>query len=393
MTDFLPFLIILMVLAAILRENTILTIFYLLAGIYILGRWWTHHVLGRLNYRRNFTRRAFLNQVVPIDLEIGNGSWLPIIWLQIHESLPVALTSPNFFQMVTSLGPRGKTRLTYRLIANKRGYYPIGPLFINSGDLIGMAKNEEIQGATDFLTVYPKIVPISRFDVPSRSPFGTIRHSNPVFEDPSRLLGKRDYQVGDSMRRIDWKSTASTGRLQVKLFEPSIAIETSIFLDLDPDDYSLQKRFDDTELAIVVAASVACWTINRKQSAGLCTNGTDPLLDHHGPQPLLPHKGTSHLMSILDILARVETPATTPFIPMIHQSLANLPWGTTLILVTGKYQDSLFDELFEARRMGLNAIIILVGMISGFREIQQRAGRFGFKVHLVRDERDLDLWQ
>jgi uncharacterized protein (DUF58 family) len=350
-------------------------------------------VLTRLKFKRHFTPRAFLNQTVPVVLEIHNQTWLPVIWLQIHESLPVALISPNFFRSAISLGSHGTARLTYSLIAARRGYYSVGPLFLNSGDLIGVTKNEEIQGTPDHLTVYPRIVPMSRFMVPSRSPYGTIRHSNPVFEDPSRIMGKRDYQVGDSMRRIDWKATAATRQLQVKQFEPSIAIETSIFLDLDPDDYDLHRRFDATELAIVVAASIASWTIHRKQSAGLCTNGIDPLLENRSPQFLLPRKGTGHLMSILDILARVETPATTPFTQMLHRSMANLPWGTTLILVTGKYHDSLIEELFEARRMGMNAIIILVGIVSGFREIQQRAGHFGFQVHLVRDERDLDTWQ
>jgi uncharacterized protein (DUF58 family) len=393
MVDFLPFLVILMVLAALFREHTILTVFYLLAGVYILGRWWTHRVLSQLHLQRNFLRRAFLNQTVTVELEIKNNSWLPLAWLQIHESLPVSLISPNFYQQVASLSSHSLTRLNYTLVANKRGYYQVGPLFFNSGDLIGIAKNEEIAVPPDHLIIYPKIVPFSRFSIPSRSPFGTIRHSNPVYEDPSRVMGKRDYQAGDSLRRIDWKATAASGRLQVKQYEPSIAIETSIFLNMDPNDYDLHRRFDATELAIVVAASVASWTINRKQSAGLCTNGTDPLLEDHSPQPLPPRKGTAQLMAILDVLARVEAKAVSPYALLLHHTIANLPWGTTLILVTGQYHEDLFDQLFEARRMGLNAVIILVGAGAGINEARQRAEHFGFPLHQVRDERDLEAWK
>ena len=54
-------------------------------------------------------------------------------------------------------------------------------------------------------------------------------------------------------------STAVAGRLQVKLFEPSIALETAIFLDLDANVYSLRARYDISELAIVIAASLANW--------------------------------------------------------------------------------------------------------------------------------------
>jgi uncharacterized protein (DUF58 family) len=393
MVDFLPFLVILMVLAALFREHTILTVFYLLAGAYILGRWWTHRVLSQLHLQRNFMRRAFLNQAVTVELEIKNNSWLPLAWLQIHESLPVSLISPNFYRQVASLGSHSLTRLSYTLIANKRGYYQVGPLFLNSGDLIGIAKNEEISVPPDHLIIYPKIVPFGRFVIPSRSPFGTIQHSNPVYEDPSRVMGKRDYQAGDSLRRIDWKATAVTGRLQVKQYEPSIAIETSIFLNMDPNDYDLHRRFDATELAIVVAASVASWTINRKQSAGLCTNGADPLVENLSPQSLPPRKGTAQLMAILDILARVEARAVSPYTLLLHHTIANLPWGTTLILVTGQYHEDLFDTLFEARRMGLNAVIILVGAGTGFNEARRRAEHFGFPLHMVRDERDLEAWK
>jgi hypothetical protein len=90
--------------------------------------------------------------------------------------------------------------------------------------------------------------------LPSRSPIGTLRHTQPIFEDPSRVRGKRDYTTGDSLRRVDWKATATTGRLQVKQFEPSIALETALFLNLNADEYLQRTRLDATELAIVIAA-------------------------------------------------------------------------------------------------------------------------------------------
>ena len=101
-----------------------------------------------------------------------------------------------------------------------------------SGDVFGLTGGETRRLQSDSLTVYPKIVPLTRVVLPTQSPMGTLRHHQPIFEDPSRIFGKREYVSGDSLRRVDWKSTASTGHLQVKLFEPSIALETVIFLDL-----------------------------------------------------------------------------------------------------------------------------------------------------------------
>ena len=54
---------------------------------------------------------------------------------------------------------------------------------------------------------------LTSLSLPSHSPLGTLRHTQPIFEDPSRVTGKRDYISGDSLRRVDWKATAATGRL------------------------------------------------------------------------------------------------------------------------------------------------------------------------------------
>ena len=174
--------------------------------------------------------------------------------------------------------------------------------------------------------------------LPSRSPLGTLRHTQPIFEDPSRVRGKRDYMAGDSLRRVDWKATASTGRLQVKQFEPSIALETAIFLNLNADEYAPRTRLDATELAIVIAASLANWIVGKRQSVGLSVNGVDPIGTEDKAQALPPRKGRAHLTRILDVLARVRSAPPTPFAQLFQYEAARLPWGTTVILITGRHR-------------------------------------------------------
>jgi len=70
-----------------------------------------------------------------------------------------------------------------------------------------------------------------------------MRHQQPIFEDP-HAYGKRDYVASDSLRRVDWKASASTGRLQIKQFEPSIALQTVIFLNLNGSEYNTRNRID-----------------------------------------------------------------------------------------------------------------------------------------------------
>jgi uncharacterized protein (DUF58 family) len=352
------FLVILLVLAAVLQEDVIFTLIYLFLGVYILGGIWSRRMLAGVTHRRILPVRAFFGDDIPVRVEVANPGPLPVVWLRIQESVPVDLSIQKNLKQVVSLSPRGKVHFEYLLRARKRGYYRIGPLFVSSGDLIGFLREQQREGEADHLIIYPRIVPLTNIKLPSRSPMGTMRHTQPIFEDPTRVLSKRDYVAGDSLRRIDWKATAATGRMQVKQFEPSIALETMLFLNLNNEEYDIRARIDSTEQAIVVAASIGNWVVSKKQSVGLCTNGVDPLITgdpfskspvdspqlereaisreaivlrdaaaaqpiHGEPlalaEPVPPRKGQAHLMRILDVLARIQAANTIPLVELIRR--------------------------------------------------------------------------
>jgi uncharacterized protein (DUF58 family) len=219
-----------------------------------------------------------------------------------------------------------------------------------------------------------------------------LRHTLPLFEDPTRVFGKRGYTSGDSLRRIDWKSSASTGRLQVKVFEPSIALETFIVLNLNAEDYYYRSRVDSTELAIVIAASMANWIVGKKQMIGLMVNGRDPLARDGRPQPIPPGKGKPHLMRLLETLARAEITENSALVPLVQRQRYQLAWGTTLIMITGKASEELLDELYQARRWGQNAVLILAGREVFSEAIRRRAKTFGIPVFSIATESDLKIW-
>jgi uncharacterized protein (DUF58 family) len=412
MGNYLSILVLLIVMAAVMRDDFAFTLVYLFVGAIALGTWWSRRTLNHVSYDRQYNDHAFLGEKVCINLSIRNQGLLPVPWLKIHEALPVALSGPDNLQRVTSLGPRADLNFEYELEARKRGYYAIGPLFLSTGDILGLNADLRSEGQREHLTVYPKIIPLTSIKIPSSSPQGTLRHTQPIFEDPTRVSGKREYVAGDSLRRVDWKSTASTGRMQVKLFEPSIALETVIFLNLNAEDYHYRTRIDATELAIVIAASMANWVVAKGQTLGMSINGIDPLAvngrlqaegrpqaetqsqDDWRPQIVPPRKGKGHLMRILEHLARVESSEKLPaFVSQVQQQRYHLSWGTTLIVITGQAGDDLLDELYQARRAGQHAILILAGTVANAKEIQHRASFFGIPVVLIPDEKSLDIWR
>jgi hypothetical protein len=74
--------------------------------------------------------------------------------------------------------------------------------------------------------------------------------------------------------------------LQVKQFEPSIALETFVVLNLNAEDYYYRSRIDSTELAIVIAASISNWIVGQKQWL-MMVNGRDPPTADADPNPSL----------------------------------------------------------------------------------------------------------
>lgn len=394
MIKFLPtFLLVLLVIAIFLSGDYVLTLFYLFIGALIFSWWWGSRMMHALEFDRSFHHWAFLGEKINVDLNIKNRSLLPVPWLQIRESLPVGLHTNGPFQDVVFLAPKAQQVFSYQLDCNKRGLYSVGPLHLFSGDILGVGKTRSCNLAPEYLTVYPKIIPLAKINFPSQSPMGTLRHTQPIFEDPTRIRGKRDYVTGDSLRRIDWKASASSGRLQVKQFEPSIALETVIFLNLNANEYSLRTRFFDSELAITTAASIANWISTARQSVGLVTNGYDPVRDSAASAFLPSRRGRGHLLRLLEILARVQMTESTLFAQVLRQELVNLPWGATLILVTGTVDDELFESLFQARRAGLQAYLVQCGQTKDIRTLAQRAQQFGIPMVQFLKEQDLDMWR
>ncbi len=401
MAVLLPFLIVLLVVALFSRVDLFFYLLYVLFGIVVLGRLWANRALKAVTVRRIHADRVFQGESVDVRLEVVNGGWLPVLWMRLHDMVPATLGAPGLFRQVVSLAPHEHLDLVYTLSAKRRGYYPLGPLVAHSGDLLGSAtcKTDPLQkDGGGFVIVYPRIVPLRDLGFPSQSPFGTLPSREQIFEDPTRIRGVRDYQRGDSLRRIDWKTSARIGVLQVKRYEPAIALETAIFLNLDGNDYAVSHRSTAPELGIVVAASLAAHLVEKRQAVGLITNGRDPLAAGAPvTTPTLPlRKGRDHLMHLLDLLARVEVAAegeALPFLEVVSRESVGLPWGSTAVLITAQPGEGLFDSLLALRRRGLGVILVMTCPGRDVSLTIRRAEQIEVQAYCIESERDMDGWR
>jgi len=404
----LPFMAVLLAVAFFTRVNFFFYLLYSMAGIYFLGRLWASRSLAAVKVERHHEPRMFYGESLAVRLEVHNRGWLPVLWLRLSDTVPFDLAGGPAFRRVLSLRPGERQQHEYRLLGRRRGYYRLGPLVSSGGDLLGTASFQRQAAADDWVIVYPRIVPLRDLGLPSQSPFGVLPSRLRLFEDPTRIRGVRDYQPGDSLRRLDWKTSARVGQLQVRRYEPAIALETAIFLNLSAAEYPQAHRHTATELGIVASASLAAHLAEKRQAVALVTNGRDPLraTSPAGGAPALPlRKGREHLMHVLDLLARVEVvteaeneneaenEAAVPFLDLLNRKSLALPWGSTVVAITSQEGEGLMETLLALRRRGLRILLVLTCPSRGFGLTARRAGQIGVQTVQMWTERDLDTWR
>ncbi|MDT8307767.1 MAG: DUF58 domain-containing protein [Anaerolineae bacterium] len=413
-------ILILIVLALLLQLDFVFYIVYVIGAIFLFSRWFAPRVFRQLKLERMFTDHAFLGERIRVTLRLHNRGRLPLPWLQLSESVAPELAGGSGHAFALSLAGRESRDIHYDVQATRRGYYQLGPLHIRSGDLFGWSE-ERAESDPSYLTIYPRIIPLTQLGLPSRLPFGTIASRQRLFEDPARPAGVRDYHSGDSLRLINWKVSAHHNNLVVKTLQPAISLETFILLNLNADEYSAQTRYSAPEWAIEIAASVAAHLVERKQAVGLASNGLDPLRQLAGrsaaglpfdevtgrlllakdsdaassmlPPPILPRAGRAHLMNILELLARVEARRTVPFAVWASRATLHLGWGVTIPVITPHAGDQTFQALHRLVRSGYNPVLIVTTPVLHFGQIRERARQLGFTAFEIAGRADLAAWR
>ncbi len=82
--------------------------------------------------------------------------------------------------------------------------------------------------------------------------------------------------------------------------------------------------------------------------------------------------------------------ALGPLIDLLRHGGANLAWGATIAIITGRESAELFDALFYLRRAGFAVTLILVQPGLPSSDLQGGAERLSIPIYRVWQERDLE---
>jgi uncharacterized protein (DUF58 family) len=344
----------------------------LLAGLFLstagLARLWSRFSLAGVRAERRLSAtRLFPGEPVTCTLRLFNRKPLPLPWVQLETHLPAgfSLHEPSGR---TGAGPirRSASLLWYRgiswklaLSSGRRGYYPLGPLKLSSGDLLGLYSRSRLSGSVEHLIVYPRIFPVDNRLVPSLYPMGEARAARWLFRDPTHAIGVREYVRGDDLKSVHWKATARRGDLQVKVPDATTAFKVAMVLAVESFRTDGILAEADFELAISVAGSIAAALCDRASPVGLFVNTR--LADTGQPAVIAPAAGRSRLIEILEALAKVTDRSSSPATLFLESQRKRLAAGTTVVFILGGLPDRFPEQLAGLRAAGFRLLVLLAG--------------------------------
>ncbi len=349
-------------LGVFLKVYLLTALVLILTGLSLLAGWWQRKSLLNVHYfRKLYYHRGFPGEQIPVQITVENRKFLPLSWLRAEDQWPTAVGpedesvlksthTPELGMLVNLFSLRWfeRTRRTYTMLLRKRGVYRLGPTRLESGDLFGLFEREGEEPALDTVTVFPQPLPFRELHLPTEDPFGDRRTRRRLYEDPNRPMGVRDYHPEDDFRHIHWPATAHTGDLQVKVYQPISSQVMVICLNVS----TLQHYWEGTypgllEHLVRVTATLVQQALSDGYRVGLISNGCLA----HADQPFRvpPGRSPHQEARLMEMLAGVTPFVTGSFDRFLMTEIPRLPYGATLVIVTGLMTPNLAETIYHIK--------------------------------------------
>lgn len=368
---------------------------YALLGVMLVSRYlarsWSESLTA---VRESNKQSAEIGETVAVIVTVKNIGGLPVVWVLLEDSLPRDALSqrPPRIKVkqrrtaIAQLRPGKSFSMRYQVTFQMRGYYQIGPLLAETGDVFGLHRRYRVLTEPQYVLVLPKVLPLLGYDIASKRPIGEVRMQHRLFEDPTRISGVRPYERGDALNRIHWKATARTGELHSKTFEPSTIAGATFLLDFHRDRYTERGEPHRSELAITTVASLMNAVYLLGQQIGFFSNGRDAVdrirqegfrhdfrsrlaakknvgmadrNDRMRPVEVRTQRGVEQFQRILEALARLELTDGLTFPQLVTEVGGHMPRDATVVAVLPECPSETAIALGNLRRNGYAVTAVL----------------------------------
>jgi len=353
---------------------------------------------------------------VKVEVTVCNLRGWPIPWIFLEDLYPASCHRRGPNTRLAILMPGHEVTFQYELTFPKRGYHRIGPLIMESGDLFGLQRRFRTGEQQDYVSVLPTVAYIDTFNVASKRPQGPVKTANKIYEDLSLLNGVREYELGDPLNRIHWKSSARTGELFTKLFDPTSVQGGTLILDFHGDSFVAETADRRQELSITVTASIAYLLQASGEQVGMITNGLDAaeqaqwevssskveakedleesimgesVSSRIRPMQVLTQRSLIQAQQIIENLARIIPGRGLDCTQLLLEEFRGLPRDATLLPVVPYMSESLAMMLGEMKLSGFSVTVFFIDDKYAYEEAAALLAQHNIHSFHIREEADL----
>lgn len=255
------------------------------------------------------------------------------------------------------LAPGAAAEELFAIPTSRRAVVKVGPVSVVRGDPLGLFERVHRRDEPVDLFVHPRTV---NFDGQS---LGFLRDleglpATDLSRDDVSFHALREYQPGDDLRHVHWRSTARTGDIMVRQYEETRRSHFVIGLTTNPADYRDDEEF---ELAISAAGSLGLRALRDSQRVEVRVQ-----------QRLLPSATGKQFLDSLSALVHSGARAGR-MVDLAGVVAATLPAASVVVLVCGSRVDA-NDLRAACSRLPFGARVLAVVAESGATPALRRIG-------------------
>jgi uncharacterized protein (DUF58 family) len=286
-----------------------------------------------------------------------------------HGRIPTALIEarqdtdmPGNCDVATfHLTSQGSYRWQTKMSCTRRGEYSLGNITARITDPLGFLSINQRFGWGQYVIVFPDTIDVPYFQaLPHQEPGSSPRRwfASQTSPNASRV---REYASGDSLRHIHWQTTAHTGNLMVKEFDPDRTnyIYKDIWIILDMAWASQVGEGDEStaEYAVTIAASLAKKYLDSGKKVGLLASGDRSYL-------YLPETGEEQIEGVMRSLALVMPGGEVTVDALLLSQEERFDIGSAVIVITASDIKRVGPVLRRIVKRGTTVTAILLDAIS-----------------------------
>ncbi len=218
-----------------------------------------------------------------------------------------------------SLPPKRQFSGKLQFSVKQRGLYDLGHYYLEFGDFLGLKPrvlSEDI-GLKIICTAEACEAPVVRA---LGGELGNVSVRRFLHDDPTMVLGYRDYTGREPMKQISWNQSARTGRLIVRQNDFTTDRTAVVLVNIDPSSRRLMER------CLSLTGSVCRLLEKEKIPYAMMSNG-----DLHS---LTEGLGTGHLFFIQRRIGLSSLTGYTGFPSLVEKCLRRHKPGCTHIVIT-----------------------------------------------------------